>query len=150
MNNLDNQFMHHALMLAQRAESEGEVPVGAVIVCDNQIIGEGWNQPIQLHDPSAHAEMMALRAAAKQIQNYRLIHTTLYVTLEPCAMCVGAMIHARIGRLVFGTSDPKAGAVISAFTLLNHEKHNHQIPWQNGVCADDCASILKTFFKKRR
>lgn len=150
MNEADKQFMQHALMLAQRAESEGEVPVGAVIVCDNQIIAEGWNQPIQLHDPSAHAEMMALRAAAKTIKNYRLNNTVLYVTLEPCAMCVGAMIHARIGRLVFGASDPKAGAVMSAFTLLNHEKHNHHIPWEGGVCTDDCANILKTFFKKRR
>lgn len=146
----DKQFIQHALMLAKKAESEGEVPVGAVIVCDNEIIAEGWNQPIQLHDPSAHAEMMALRKAAQHIKNYRLKNTTLYVTLEPCAMCVGAMIHARIERLVFGAYDPKAGAVKSTFQLLSDPRHNHAIQWTGDVCADECAAVLKAFFKQKR
>ncbi len=146
----DQQFIQHALMLAQQAENEGEVPVGAVLVCEDNIISEGWNQPIQLHDPSAHAEMMALRNAAKIIENYRLKNTTLYVTLEPCAMCVGAMIHARIERLVFGAYDPKAGAVTSVFHLLDDPRHNHVIPWTGGVCAEECGVLLKMFFKKKR
>jgi tRNA(adenine34) deaminase len=137
-------------MLAQKAESEGEVPVGALMVCDNTIIGEGWNQPIQLHDPSAHAEMNALRMAAKKIGNYRLKNTTLYVTLEPCAMCVGAMIHARIERLVFGAFDPKAGAVKSVFQLLDDLRHNHAIRWEGGIYAAECSDLLKTFFKNKR
>lgn len=148
--NTDEQFIKHALCLAKKAESKGEVPVGAVIVCDNKIISEGWNQPIQLHDPSAHAEMMALRSAAQHIGNYRLKNTTLYVTLEPCAMCVGAIIHARIERLVFGAYDLKAGAVKSVFQLLDDSRHNHAIAWEGDVCADECAAILKSFFQKRR
>ncbi len=146
----DNQFIQQALLLAKKAESEGEVPVGCVIVRDEKIIAEGWNQPIQLHDPSAHAEMIALRNAAKNIGNYRLKNTTLYVTLEPCAMCVGAMIHARIERLVFGAFDPKAGAVKSVFQLLDDPRHNHAVQWQGGVLADNCSAILKAFFQKRR
>jgi tRNA(adenine34) deaminase len=147
---IDQHYIQQALMLAHRAESEGEVPVGAVIVSGDQVIAEGWNQPIQLHDPSAHAEMMALRKAAKTIENYRLKHTTLYVTLEPCAMCVGAMIHARIERLVFGAYDPKAGAVSSIFHLLNDARHNHAIAWEGGVMAEPCGAVLKAFFKQRR
>lgn len=146
----DNQFIQHALLLANQAESEGEVPVGAVLVCEDTIISEGWNQPIQLHDPSAHAEMMALRKAAKAIENYRLKNTTLYVTLEPCAMCVGAMIHARIERVVFGALDPKSGAVSSVFHLLDDPRHNHAIRWTSGVMAKECGAILKAFFKRRR
>src|SRR3990167_2211042 len=146
----DEYYMQQALLLAKQAEKEGEVPVGAVIVCDDEIIASGWNQPIQLHDPSAHAEMMALRLAAKKIENYRLKNTTLYVTLEPCSMCVGAMIHARIERLVFGAYDPKTGAVKSVFQLLNDPRHNHIIFWEGGVCVDECAAILKNFFKQRR
>lgn len=146
----DKQYIQHALMLANQAESEGEVPVGAVIVCGDQMIAEGWNQPIQLHDPSAHAEMMVLRKAAKSIENYRLKNTTLYVTLEPCAMCAAAMIHARIERLVFGAYDPKAGAVSSVFKLLEDPRHNHAITWEGGVMAEACGAILKAFFKRRR
>jgi tRNA(adenine34) deaminase len=147
---MDEQFIQHALCLAKKAEEEGEVPVGAVIVYDNQVIAEGWNQPIQLHDPSAHAEMRAMRKAAEHIGNYRLKGVTLYVTLEPCAMCVGAMIHARIDRLVFGAFDPKAGAVSSVFHLLGDTRHNHQIDWKGGVMSDECGSILKAFFKRKR
>lgn len=150
MTEYDNQMIAHALTLAHKAESEGEVPVGAVIVLGNTMIAEGWNQPIQSHDPSAHAEMIALRMAAKNIGNYRLKNATLYVTLEPCVMCVGAMIHARIERLVFGAYDPKVGAVCSAFSLLHFPSHNHHIQWKSGVMADECGAILKTFFKQKR
>ncbi|PIZ03375.1 MAG: tRNA adenosine(34) deaminase TadA [Gammaproteobacteria bacterium CG_4_10_14_0_8_um_filter_38_16] len=150
ISNYDTQFIQYALSLAKKAESEGEVPVGAVIVYDNHIIAEGWNQPIQLHDPSAHAEIVALRKAAQHIQNYRLKQTTLYVTLEPCVMCVGAMIHARIERLVFGAADPKAGAVNSTFQLIGDRRHNHAIEWTGGVCADACSAVLKAFFKQKR
>ncbi|EKD77960.1 MAG: tRNA-specific adenosine deaminase [uncultured bacterium] len=146
----DIEFMQHALTLAQRAESEGEVPVGAVIAYENKIIAQGWNQPVQSHDPSAHAEMIVLRKASTVLQNYRLKNTTLYVTLEPCSMCVGAMIHARIERLVFGAYDPKTGAVKSVFQLLNDPRHNHIIFWEGGVCVDECAAILKRFFKHKR
>ena len=150
MNNHDKQFMQHALLLAKKAENSGEVPVGAVVVYENKIIAEGYNQPIQSHDPSAHAEIIALKNAANTLKNYRLNGVTLYVTLEPCAMCVGSMIHARIARLVFGAHDPKTGAVCSAFSLLNDAKHNHQIEYEGGVCADACAQLLKDFFKARR
>lgn len=146
----DLHYLQHALTLAKKAESEGEVPVGAVIVHENEIIAEGWNQPIQLHDPSAHAEMMALRNASRKLQNYRLKNATLYVTLEPCLMCVGAMIHARIDRLVFGAWDAKAGAVHSVFSLVDDVRHNHAITWQGGVLEPDCSAILRQFFKHRR
>ncbi|HLB56415.1 MAG TPA: tRNA adenosine(34) deaminase TadA [Coxiellaceae bacterium] len=146
----DNIFIQHAIMLAKQAENEGEVPVGAVIVLDNKIIAEGWNQPIQSHDPTAHAEIIALRNAAKNIGNYRLNKAMLYVTLEPCAMCVGAMIHARIERLVFGAYDPKAGAVKSAFQLLNDVRHNHKVEWSGGILENECSSVLKAFFRKKR
>jgi len=150
ISNNDEQFMQHALALAKKAELEGEVPVGAVIVKDNAIIAEGWNQPIQLNDPTSHAEIMCLRYAAKKLNNYRLNNTTLYVTLEPCAMCVGAMIHARIERLVFGAFDPKAGAVKSVFQLLDDPRFNHVVKWTSGVLSGECAAILKAFFKARR
>ena len=146
----DLHYIQHALILAQKAESQGEVPVGALIVSDNQIIAEGWNQPIQLHDPSAHAEMLVLRKASLNTKNYRLKNTTLYVTLEPCAMCVGAMIHGRIERLVFGAWDLKAGAVHSVFQLIDDARHNHAIEWRGGVMADECSMLLKKFFKQRR
>lgn len=146
----DEHYIQYALNLAQKAESENEVPVGALIVCNNQIIAEGWNQPIQLHDSSAHAEMLALRKASHHIENYRLKNTTLYVTLEPCAMCVGAMIHARIQKLVFGAWDQKAGAVHSVFQLIDDTRHNHAIEWRGGVMADACSRVLKNFFKQRR
>ncbi|MCX7120583.1 MAG: tRNA adenosine(34) deaminase TadA [Gammaproteobacteria bacterium] len=150
MRNRDEAFIQHALTLAKRAETEGEVPVGAVIVKDNEIIAEGWNQPIQLSDPTSHAEIMALRQAGKKLNNYRVTNATLYVTLEPCVMCVGAMIHARIERLVFGATDPKAGAVKSVFQLLDSPNFNHVINWSDDVLAHDCAAILKSFFKSRR
>lgn len=149
-NSLDLPFMQQALRLAMHAQQQGEVPIGAVLVKDNAIIAEGFNQPIATHDPTAHAEIVALRAAAKQVNNYRLIHTTLYVTLEPCAMCVGALLQARIQRLVFGALDPRAGAVISVFHLLDEPRLNHRILWQGDVMAKPCAAMLKTFFKARR
>jgi tRNA(adenine34) deaminase len=147
---VDEKFMRRALELAMQGEALGEVPVGAVIVRDGEIIGEGFNQPITSNDPSAHAEIIAIRAAAQQIKNYRLINTTLYVTLEPCTMCVGALVHARIERLVFGTTEPKAGAVQSKSALLDSEFFNHRIEYSGGVCLESCQQQLSQFFKKRR
>jgi tRNA(adenine34) deaminase len=149
-NELDIFWMQHALELARRAESEGEVPVGAVVVHGEQVIGEGWNRPILESDPTAHAEVMALRSAAKKINNYRLTGTTLYVTLEPCIMCSGAIIHARVKRVVYGAQDPKAGAFESAFTVLGTDSLNHQVTVDKGVLADECGQILSEFFRKRR
>lgn len=146
----DEEWMRHALRLAQRAEQQGEVPVGAVLVRDERCIAEGWNQPIQLHDPSAHAEMQALRKAGRALQNYRLIDTTLYVTLEPCVMCMGAIAHARVKRLVFGAYDPKRGAVCHALQLSDAPFLNHKIDWLGGVLQADCAELLTDFFKARR
>jgi len=128
-----NHWMQYALQLAQKAADQDEVPVGAIIVKDNKIISEGWNQPIKNHDPSAHAEIMAIRNAGKILKNYRLIDTTMYVTLEPCSMCVGAMIHARVGQLVFGASDLKTGATGSAINLIHDPIHNHKIDVTAGV-----------------
>lgn len=147
---IDQQWMAQALMLAKRAEAAGEVPVGALLVREGELLAEGWNQPIGLHDPTAHAEVMALRAAGDAIENYRLCDTTLYVTLEPCAMCVGAMVHARVRRLVFGAHDPRAGAVESAFQLIDSERFNHRIEWQGGVMAEQCGEQLRAFFRARR
>jgi tRNA(adenine34) deaminase len=146
----DEFWMRRAMELASRAETLGEVPVGAVIVCGDEIIGEGFNQPISSSDPSAHAEIVAIRAAAQTINNYRLVGSTLYVTLEPCTMCVGALIHARITRLVFGTTEPKAGAVVSRSQLLNADYFNHKILLSGGVLAEECQHQLSAFFKKRR
>lgn len=146
----DEDWMRHALRLAQRAEQQGEVPVGAVLVRDERCIAEGWNQPIQLHDPTAHAEMQALRKAGPAIENYRLIDTTLYVTLEPCVMCMGAIAHARVKRLVFGAYDPKRGAVCHALQLSDAPFLNHKIDWLGGVLQADCAELLTDFFKARR
>jgi len=142
--------MRQAMELAARAESQGEVPVGALLVRDGNVIGEGWNQPIGLNDPSAHAEIMALRAGAKSINNYRLVDCTLYITLEPCVMCVGAIIHARIARVVFGASDPKTGAAGSAFDLLSSEKFNHKVDTTSGILAQECSEQLKSFFSRKR
>jgi len=142
--------MQHALQLAQHAADEDEVPVGAIIVKDNQIISEGWNQPIQAHDPSAHAEITAIRKAGQKLNNYRLIDTTMYVTLEPCSMCVGAMIHARVGRLVFGASDLKTGATGSAINLIHNPIHNHKIEVIGGVMELQCKELLQNFFKLKR
>jgi tRNA(adenine34) deaminase len=148
--NNDEHWLTQAIALARRAEQVGEVPVGAVIVLDNKVIGEGWNQPISACDPTAHAEIVALRHAAKTVSNYRLVNATLYVTLEPCVMCLGAIIHARIKNVVYGADDPKAGAIKSAFELLVANRFNHHLEWQNGICADECATLLKNFFEKRR
>lgn len=142
--------MRRALELARKAADVDEVPVGAVIIKDNQLLAEGWNHPIQLHDPSAHAEMIALRQAGMALNNYRLLDTTLYVTLEPCVMCVGAMIHARVGRVVFGAYDPKTGAAGSMFDLLKSEKHNHRIEVTGGVLEAQCRDVLQEFFKRKR
>lgn len=146
----DEKFMARALELAHQASTNNEVPVGAVLVKNNQIIGEGYNQPISLSDPTAHAEIIALRSAANSIGNYRLVDTTLYVTLEPCAMCVGAMIHARIQRLVFAASDPKTGAVCSVMNLLDSPIFNHKIQWSQSPYAGESAKLLQAFFQERR
>jgi tRNA(adenine34) deaminase len=142
--------MRRALELARQAEQAGEVPVGAVLVKDGACIGEGWNAPIATHDPTAHAEIMAMRAGGIYLQNYRLVQTTLYVTLEPCAMCMTALVHARVQRLVFGAPDPKRGAVRSALQLADAEFLNHKVEWRGGVMEEECAQLLKTFFKRKR
>lgn len=142
--------MARALELAQLAEQQEEVPVGAVLVYQGEAIGEGWNQPIASKDPTSHAEINALRQASQNTQNYRLVDTTLYVTLEPCAMCLGAMLQARVKRLVFGAYDPRAGAVKSVFNLLEERRVNHCIDWQGGILEDECAEVLKAFFRARR
>ena len=147
---LDIRWMHRALDLARHAEQAGEVPVGALVVLNDEVIGEGWNQPIVSHDPTAHAEMVAMRAAAARIKNYRLTGATLYVTLEPCAMCAGAMVHARIARVVYGAADPKAGAAGSVFNLLESAALNHQAQVTGGVLGGECGAVLRKFFEARR
>ena len=147
---LDRFWMQRALELAQQAKAEGEVPVGAVLVKEDHILGEGWNAPIGQHDPTAHAEIRALRSAAEGLGNYRLPDTTLYVTLEPCVMCAGAIIHARVKRVVIGALDPKTGAAGSVFDILNSERHNHQVEISQGVLAEECGALLKDFFQARR
>ncbi|MBY6093664.1 tRNA adenosine(34) deaminase TadA [Priestia flexa] len=142
--------MAHAMKLAEQAEALGEVPVGAVLVRDGEVIAEGFNQSITLNDPSAHAEMLCLRAAGQALENYRLLDTTLYVTLEPCSMCAGAMVHARIGTLVYGASDAKTGAAGSVMDLVRHPALNHQLEVISGVLSEPCATQLSAFFKKRR
>ncbi|MBP2167916.1 tRNA(adenine34) deaminase [Erwinia toletana] len=149
-NNNDEFWMRHALNLAQRAWDEGEVPVGAVLVLGDRIVGEGWNRPIGHHDPTAHAEIMALRQGGQVLENYRLIDTTLYVTLEPCVMCAGAMVHSRIGRVVFGARDEKTGAAGSLLDVLGHPGMNHQVLISEGVLAQECAGMLSDFFRMRR
>ena len=146
----DERFMRHALGLAQRAQAEGEVPVGAVVVLEEKVIGEGWNRPISASDPTAHAEIQAMRAAASTRKNYRLVGATLYVTLEPCAMCVGAMFHARIRRVVFGAADPKTGAAGSTVNLFEEKRLNHHALVQGGVLAAECGAVLSGFFASRR
>jgi tRNA(adenine34) deaminase len=147
---LDRQFMQQALEQANLAALAGEVPVGAVLVRDGQVISKGFNQPIGLHDPSAHAEMLALRQAAVSEQNYRLPGTTLYVTLEPCAMCAGAMLHARVGRVVYGAADPKTGAAGSVLDVFSSKQINHQTSSEGGVMREECGQLLRDFFKERR
>jgi tRNA(adenine34) deaminase len=146
----DEHWMQHALILAQKAESLNEVPVGAVIIKDNEIIAEGWNQPVSSHDASAHAEIIALRKAGEKLGNYRLLDTELFVTLEPCIMCVGAMIHARVSRVVFSASDPKTGALGGACNLLDSVKHNHVFKVTSGVLAEQSRELLQKFFRERR
>ncbi len=147
---LDTQYMREALRQARRAAREDEVPVGAVVVREGHVIARAHNRPLHLHDPSAHAEILALRRAGRKLGNYRLVGCTLYVTIEPCVMCVGAIVHARLGRLVFGAQDPKAGACGSALSVLNAPKLNHRVEVRSGVLAADCAEMLREFFRKRR
>jgi tRNA(adenine34) deaminase len=147
---LDRQFMQHALDQARLAAIAGEVPVGAVLVRDGKIISRGFNQPITNSDPSAHAEMIALRAAAQIESNYRLPGSTLYVTLEPCIMCAGAMLHARVERVVFGAADPKTGAAGSVLNVFSEKQINHQTIVEGGIMSDECGQVLRDFFKGRR
>lgn len=142
--------MQHAIALARRAQAQGEVPVGAVIVENDQIIGEGWNQPISTVDPTAHAEIRALRQAATHKQNYRIPGAVMYVTLEPCVMCAGAIFHARLGLVVFGTCDPKSGAAGSVTNLFDNSSLNHHARVTGGMLQQDCASLLQEFFRERR
>ena len=142
--------MRYAMALATRAQENNEVPVGAVLVHDGEVIAEGWNHPIGDHDPTAHAEMMALRQGGKALENYRLLDTTLYVTLEPCTMCAGAMIHSRISRLVYGARDAKTGAAGSLLDILHHPGMNHRIVVEGGLLAEECADQLSEFFRLRR
>ncbi|CAK0748945.1 tRNA adenosine(34) deaminase [Gammaproteobacteria bacterium] len=146
----DEIWMGRALELARQAGAEGEVPVGAILVRDGMILGEGWNRPITLCDPTAHAEILALRAAAQSVGNYRLPGVTIYSTLEPCPMCAGAMVHARLARLVFGTHDLRSGAVVSQFDLLQSATLNHRVAWEVGVLQEECATLLREFFRSRR
>jgi len=146
----DEEWMRHAIRLAQRAEQQGEVPIGALLVYQDRCIAEGWNQPIQSNDPTAHAEIIALRKAGQVLRNYRLIETALYVTLEPCVMCMGAIAHARVKRLVFGAFDPKRGAVCHALQLSDAPFLNHRVDWTGGVLEQSCSELLSDFFKARR
>jgi tRNA(adenine34) deaminase len=142
--------MSRALELAQQAQAAGEVPVGAVLVKDGLIVAEGFNHPIGGVDPTAHAEIAAMRAAARTLNSYRLLDTTLYVTLEPCAMCAGAMVHARVKRLVFGAADPRVGAVGSVFNIAQHAALNHRLEVESGILADQCGNLLRDFFAAKR
>ena len=146
----DESWMRRALELAIRAEAEGEVPVGAVVVRGDSVVGEGWNRPIAVHDPTAHAEILALREAAARANDYRLGGATLYVTLEPCPMCAAAMAHARIARLVFGAWDSRQGAAGSAFNLVAADAMNHRIDAFGGVLSEECGALLRRFFAGRR
>jgi len=146
----DEAWMRKAIALAHEAESVGEVPVGAIVVKGGECIGEGFNLPIKNHDPTAHAEIIAIRAASQHVENYRLVDTTLYVTLEPCVMCMGAIQHARISRIVFGAIDPKRGAVCSALSLTKADYSNHHVEFSGDVLGEECSELLKSFFKKKR
>ncbi len=146
----DEVFMRRAIALAEQAAEAGEVPVGALVVKDGLVIGEGFNQPITSCDPTGHAEIIALRNASAALQNYRLSGCDLYVTIEPCTMCVGAMIHARIGKIVFGAPEPRAGALESQLRLMDENHYNHSIEFQGGVLAEDCGEIISSFFRQKR
>jgi tRNA(adenine34) deaminase len=146
----DDYWMQRALQLAARAEALGEVPVGAVVVCGDQLVGEGWNQPISSCDPTAHAEIMALRQAAQYLHNYRLPGCRLYITLEPCTMCAGAMIHARIDEIIFAATEPKAGVVVSNACVFEDPHYNHRVRYRGGVLAEAAAAQLQAFFRRRR
>lgn len=146
----DDEYMTLAIELAHEAWSAGEVPVGAIVVLDGEIVGRGFNQPISRHDPSAHAEIMALRDAGRHVGNYRLPECTLYVTLEPCAMCAGAIMHARLKRIVFGAADPKTGAAGSVVNLFQEDRLNHHTEIQGGVLARECGELISRFFRERR
>lgn len=146
----DEHFMSLALALAEKAEKNNEIPVGAVVVANDKVIGEGFNQSIMNHDPSAHAEMIAVRSAAKTIENYRMLDCTLYVTLEPCPMCAGLLVHSRIKRVVYGAADEKTGAAGSVFSLTHSDKLNHQLEVTSGILAKECSTMLSNFFKRRR
>lgn len=146
----DEEFMREALELAQQAAAAGEVPVGAIVVKDGQVIGRGYNRPISSHDPTAHAEIVALRDAAQQAANYRLVGCDLYVTLEPCPMCVGAILHARVGRVVYGAGDPKTGACGGVTNLLAESRLNHHTTAVGGVLIEETSRLLRAFFEERR
>lgn len=146
----DEAFMRRALALAREGEVLGEVPVGAVVVANGEVVGEGFNAPISRHDPTAHAEVLALRDAAARLANYRLDGATLYVTLEPCTMCVGALVHARVARVVFAATEPKAGSLLSARRQLESGYYNHVFAWQGGLLADAAGEMLSAFFRRRR
>ena len=150
VDDVDVAFMREALAQAALAEAAGEVPIGAVVVADGEVIGRGFNRPIGSNDPTAHAEILALREAAQSLGNYRLTGVRLYVTVEPCLMCVGAIVHARVGTLIYGVSEPKAGAVSSAFAALNHPALNHRVEVIPGILADECRDIVQRFFQARR
>ena len=146
----DEHWMRRALEMAQRAEAAGEVPVGAIVVLNGDVVAEGWNQPISSADPTAHAEIVALRAAGHKLANYRLLDTELYVTLEPCPMCVGAMLHARVRRVIYAATDPKTGALGGAYDLLNSVGHNHSFEVTKGVLEEQSRALLRRFFRSRR
>ena len=148
--NNDELWMEEALRSAQRALEAGEVPVGAVVVSEGRIVGRGWNRNIADSDPTAHAEIVALREAGATVGNHRLAECELFATIEPCPMCAGALVHARIKRLIYGADDPKAGAVLSVVPVLNHPRLNHKMEVRGGVLAGRCAQLLQTFFKNRR
>jgi tRNA(adenine34) deaminase len=150
MSEPDELWMEEALRAAQRAQEAGEVPVGVVVVCEGRVIGRGWNRNLGDCDPTAHAEIVALREAAAAMGNHRLANCDLFATIEPCPMCAGALVHARIKRLVYGADDPKAGAVQSVMQVLNHPRLNHRVEVRGGVLAGRCAELLQTFFKNRR
>ena len=146
----DEFYMAKALQLAEQAGAAGEVPVGAIVVKDGEIVGEGFNQPISGCDPTAHAEIVAMRNAAKNLNNYRLSDCDLYVTIEPCTMCVGAMVHGRIRRVLFGALEPRAGALQSQLQLMDQSHYNHSIEWQGGVLAQECGDLISLFFRRKR